>query len=59
MSDIRGGVDDSIVVEGSTVSIERKFVRNMIGKESKILSTNGFLLKGERLVVGENATRCP
>ena len=29
------------------------------GKESKILSTNGFLLKGERLVVGEDATICP
>jgi hypothetical protein len=27
-----------------------------IGKESKILSANGFLLKGERLVVGENTT---
>jgi hypothetical protein len=56
LSDVRGGVDDSIVVEGSTVSIERKFVRNMIGKESKILSANGLLPKGERLIVGENTT---
>lgn len=27
-----------------------------IGKESKILSANGLLPKGERLVVGENTT---
>jgi len=49
-------VDDSIVMEGSTVSVERKFVRSMIGKESKKLSANGLLPKGERLVVGENTT---
>jgi len=28
----------------------------MIGKESKILSANGLLPKGQRLVVGENTT---
>ena len=49
-------VDDSIVMEGSTVSVERKFVRSMIGKGSKILSANGLLPTGERLVVGENTT---
>jgi glucose-1-phosphate thymidylyltransferase len=49
-------VDDSIVMEGSTVSVERKFLRSMIGKESKILSANGLLPKGERLVFGENTT---
>lgn len=49
-------VDDSIVMEDSTVSVERKFVRSMIGKESKILSANGLLPKGERLVVGQNTT---
>lgn len=27
-----------------------------VGKESRILSVNGLLLKGERLVVGEKAT---
>lgn len=47
-------IDDSIVMEGSTVNVERKFVRSMVGKESKILSSNGLLPKGERLVVGEN-----
>ncbi len=49
-------VDDSIVKDGSTINVERKFVRSMIGKESQILSANGFLPKGERLVVGENTT---
>jgi hypothetical protein len=49
-------VDGSIVMEGSTVSTERMFLRGMIGKESKILSANGLLPKGERLVVGENTT---
>jgi hypothetical protein len=38
----------------STASIERRFVRSMIGKGSKILSANGMLPKGDRLVVGEN-----
>jgi glucose-1-phosphate thymidylyltransferase len=42
-------VDDSIVMEGSTVSVERKFVRSMIGKESKILSANGFLQRARDL----------
>lgn len=49
-------VDDSIVMEGSTICVERKFVRSMIGKESRILSSNGLLPKGQRLVVGENTT---
>ncbi len=49
-------IDDSIVMEGSTVNVERKFVRSMIGRESKILSSNGLLPKGQRLVVGENTT---
>ena len=31
-----------------------KNVRRMIGKESKMLSSNELLPKGERLVVGEN-----
>jgi hypothetical protein len=38
------------------VDVEKKLVRSMIGKSSKILSANGLLPKGERLVVGENTT---
>ena len=49
-------IDDSIVMDGSTINVERKIVRSMIGKESKILSSVGLLPKGERLVVGENTT---
>jgi len=49
-------VDDSIVMDDTTVNVERKIVRSMIGKGSKILSTNGLIPKGERLVVGENTT---
>ena len=49
-------VDDSIVMDDTTVDVERKIVRSMIGKGSKILSANGLLPKGERLVVGENTT---
>ena len=49
-------IEDTIVMDGSTINVERKFVRSMIGKESKILSSSGLLPKGERLVVGENTT---
>jgi glucose-1-phosphate thymidylyltransferase len=49
-------VDDSIVMDDSTINVERKLVRCMIGKGSRILSSNGMLPKGERLVVGENTT---
>jgi glucose-1-phosphate thymidylyltransferase len=49
-------VDDSIVMDDTTINVERKIVRSMIGKGSKILSTNGLIPKGERLVVGENTT---
>jgi glucose-1-phosphate thymidylyltransferase len=49
-------VDDSIVMDDTTVNVERKIVRSMIGKGSKILSTDGLIPKGERLVVGENTT---
>lgn len=47
-------VDSSVVMRGLTVSVDRIFVRSMIGKEFKILSANGLLSKGERPVVGEN-----
>jgi glucose-1-phosphate thymidylyltransferase len=49
-------IDDSIVMDDSTINVERKLVRSMIGKGSRILSANGMLPKGERLVVGENTT---
>jgi hypothetical protein len=43
-------------MDDSTINVERKLVRCMIGKGSRILSANGMLPKGERLVVGENTT---
>ena len=49
-------IDDSIVMDDSTINVERKLVRSMIGKGSRILSASGMLPKGERLVVGENTT---
>jgi len=49
-------VDDSIVMDDTVIDVERKLVRSMIGKGSKILSANGLLPKGERLIVGENTT---
>jgi glucose-1-phosphate thymidylyltransferase len=49
-------VDDSIVMDDSVINVERKLVRSMVGKGSSILSANGLLPKGERLVVGENTT---
>jgi glucose-1-phosphate thymidylyltransferase len=49
-------VDDSIVMDDTVVNVERKLVRCMIGKGSKILNANGLLPKGQRLVVGENTT---
>jgi len=52
----RAEIDDSIVMDDTVINVERKIVRSMIGKGSKILSANGLLPKGERLVVGENTT---
>jgi len=49
-------IDDSIVMEDTVVDVERKLVRSMVGKGSKILNANGLLPKGQRLVVGENTT---
>ena len=49
-------VDDSKVMDDTTIDVERKIVRSMIGKGSKIMSANGLLPKGERLVVEENTT---
>jgi hypothetical protein len=43
-------------MDDTVVNVERKLVRCMIGKGSKILSASGMLPKGERLVVGENTT---
>lgn len=50
--------DDSIVMGHMVIDVERKTVRIMKGKRSKILSSNGLLPKGDRLVVGENTTVC-
>jgi len=49
-------IDDSIVMDDSVIEVEKKLVRSMIGKGSRILSANGLLPKGERLIVGENTT---
>jgi len=47
-------IDDSIVMDDTVVEVERKIVRSMIGKGSRILSSNGLIPRGERLIVGEN-----
>jgi glucose-1-phosphate thymidylyltransferase len=52
----RAEVDDSIVMDDTVIDVERKIIRSMIGKGSKILNANGLLPKGERLVVGESTT---
>ena len=49
-------VEDSIVMEDATVDIERKFVRSLIGRHSRIVSSEGLLPRGERLIIGENTT---
>ena len=43
-------------MDDTTIDVERKIVRSMIDKGSNIMSANGLLPKGERLVVGENTT---
>lgn len=47
-------IEDSIVMDDSVIDVERKLVRSMIGKSSRILSASSLLPKGGRLVVGEN-----
>ena len=49
-------VDDSIVMDDAIIDVERKLVRSMVGKGTKIMNANGLLPKGHRLVVGENTT---
>jgi glucose-1-phosphate thymidylyltransferase len=49
-------VDDSIVMDDTVIDVERKLVRSMVGKGTRILNSNGLLPKGQRLVVGENTT---
>jgi glucose-1-phosphate thymidylyltransferase len=49
-------IDDSMIMDDAVISVERKIVRSVIGKGSRILSSSGMLPKGERLVVGENTT---
>jgi len=38
------------------VGVKKKLIRSMIGKDSKILSANGLLSNGKRLIGGENTT---
>jgi glucose-1-phosphate thymidylyltransferase len=49
-------VDDSIIMDDTIIDVEKKIVRSMVGKGTKILSASGLIPKGERLVVGENTT---
>jgi len=49
-------VDDSIVIDDAVIGGERKLVRSMVGKGTKILNANGLPPKSQRLVVGENTT---
>jgi len=39
-----------------SIDVERKIVRGITGKVSRILSSNGLLPKGERLILGENSS---
>ena len=49
-------VDDSMVMDDATLDVEGKIVRSMIGKGSKILSSDGQQPKGEGLIVGAKTT---
>ena len=42
-------------MDDTTIDVERKIVRSMIGKGSKIMSANRLLLEGEILAVSENS----
>jgi len=41
-------------MDDAVIDVERKLVRSMVGKGTKILNANGLLPEGQRLVVGEN-----
>ncbi len=49
-------INDSIVMDGAIIDVEKKFVVSLIGRNSRILSANGLLPKGNRFVLGENTT---
>ena len=49
-------VDDSILMDGSNVRVERKFVRSMIEGNSKIVVSNGLLPKADKIAVWEVTT---
>ena len=49
-------INNSIVMDGGSIDTEGMFVACMIGKKSRVLSANGLLPKGHRLVLGENTT---
>jgi len=46
----------SIATDDAVVDIEKKLVRGMVGKGTKIPNATGLLPKDERPVVGENTT---
>ena len=49
-------IDDSIIMDDTVVDVDKKIVRSLVGKGSRILSSNGLLPRGERLIVGENTS---
>jgi len=53
---IAAEIEDSIIMDDSVIDIERKIVRSMVGKGSRVLSSHGMIPKGERLIIGENTT---
>jgi len=48
--------DHLIIMDYTVIDVDGKLVSCMIGKGTKILNSNGLLLRGERVVVGENVT---
>lgn len=52
-------INDSIVMDGATVDVEGKLVVSLIGTNSRILSADGFLPKGNRFVLEEDTTVSP
>jgi len=51
------GIDDSMVMDHSLVDVERRIVRSVIGRSSQVLCVKRVILKGWRLVLGENTSR--
>lgn len=49
-------IDDSIVMEDARLELRCKLMRSMIGKGSRVLSSENLVPSGTRLVIGENTT---